>query len=533
MKLSRIWILAILACLPAAAQPVIKGVANAASFAVAGLPSSDIALGSMFVIFGTGLGPANLTQVSSYPLPTTQGLAGTTVNINTASFAGQTNAILIYTSATQIAAIVPSSLNFTGTVDLTVSYGGRTSNAFFVRLTNSSFGAFTVNQSGFGAAVAYNYNSGSDQPLNSIAAPATPGQLVTLWGTGLGPVKGAETQGPLPGQLNLPIQTYVGGKLAQLSYYGRSGCCSGIDQVVFAVPQGVAGCAVPVDVVINGVPSNTAVIAVSTDGSACSDALGTSSSDVQVGSNNGTARFANVTLTHNDGGNPTDSGSASFTSTPFVKYAAGLEGSPAPGSCIVISGSGSNPSFPPSPSTALDAGSAITVSGPGGAGGTMTKLKDGSYGGTLGPVQAGSYMVSGSGGADVGPFGVSMIVPGPITWTNRAAVTSITPGNSLTINWNASDSNSYVTIDGLALGNSAGGTVFGLFVCVEHAGVGTFSVPGYITAALPTGQGAVVLTQNGTPSRFGAQGIDQGFLAYATGSAVGPVPVGSPGGGKK
>ena len=33
---------------PALAQPVIRGVTNAASFAASGLPNGDIALGSMF-----------------------------------------------------------------------------------------------------------------------------------------------------------------------------------------------------------------------------------------------------------------------------------------------------------------------------------------------------------------------------------------------------------------------------------------------------------------------------------------------------
>jgi uncharacterized protein (TIGR03437 family) len=528
MKLSSVFIM-MLACLPAAAQPVITGVANAASFAVAGQPNANIALGSMFVIFGTGLGPATLTQVSSYPLPASQGLAGTSVNINTVSFAGQANAIMIYTSATQVAAIVPSSLNFTGTVVLTVTYNGRTSNSFFMHLTTSSFGAFTVNQSGLGAAVAQNYNSDSDQPLNNLAAPAQPGQVVTLWGTGLGPVKGAENQGPLPGQLSLSLQTYVGGQQAQLSYYGRSGCCSGVDQVVFTIPQGVAGCAVPVVVVINGIPSNTATIAVSPDGGACSDPLGTSSSDIQNGSANGTTRFANISLNHTDGGNPADSATAAFASTPFAKYAVSLGGAPVPGSCLLISGSG-NASFPPSPATALDAGTAIQVSGPGG-GGQLAKANDGSYAGVLGPIQAGSYTVSGSGGKDVGAFSASLTVPSPITWTNRTSLTSITPGNSFSVNWTGGDPNSFVGVEGVAVNQGTG--LFGIFVCISPASAGTFTVPGYITAGLPAGQGLVVTTQNGAPSRFTASGLDQGYLTYASGSGVGPIAVGSSGGGTK
>jgi uncharacterized protein (TIGR03437 family) len=311
------------------------------------------------------------------------------VHVNTVSSFGQADAIMIYTSATQVAAIVPSSLNFTGTVLLTVTYNGQTSNTFFMRLTSSTFGSFTVSQSGLGLAVAQNYNSASDEPYNSLATPARPGQLVILWGTGLGPVKGAENQGPLPGQLSLNLQTYVGGRQAQLSYYGRSGCCSGVDQVVFAVPPGVTGCAVPVDVVINGINSNTATIAVSSDGSPCSDPLGTSSSDIQTGVNSGAARFGNIELTHTDGGNPADTGGAAFTSTPFASYAASLGGLPAVGSCYIISGAG-KASFPPSPATALDAGAILQFSAPTGNA-QLTKLSNGGYGAVLPAMQAGTY----------------------------------------------------------------------------------------------------------------------------------------------
>jgi len=47
------------------AQPVIDGVLNAASYAVPGLPHSDIAQGSMFVVFGQQLGPAALQQANA------------------------------------------------------------------------------------------------------------------------------------------------------------------------------------------------------------------------------------------------------------------------------------------------------------------------------------------------------------------------------------------------------------------------------------------------------------------------------------
>jgi hypothetical protein len=54
------------------AQPVITGVLNAASYAVPGLPHSDIAQGSMFVVFGQDLAQGRLV-VATAPLAPNSG----------------------------------------------------------------------------------------------------------------------------------------------------------------------------------------------------------------------------------------------------------------------------------------------------------------------------------------------------------------------------------------------------------------------------------------------------------------------------
>src|SRR5580658_7000289 len=104
-----------------AAAPAITAVYNAASWIPVSLPNSGVAQGAIFTVTGTGLGPATLQQVQSYPLPTTQGLAGTTVQV---TVAGVTETcIMVYTVDTQVAAILPSATP-TGTGTLTVSYQG-------------------------------------------------------------------------------------------------------------------------------------------------------------------------------------------------------------------------------------------------------------------------------------------------------------------------------------------------------------------------------------------------------------------------
>jgi len=108
-----IW-LALCGCGPIWAQPVIAnlGVTNAASYAMLQAPGAGIAPGSIFVIFGTGLGPENLQLAPGYPLQTD--LAGTSVRI------GGSSGYMVYASATQTAAMAPSSLA-PGTYPLTNS----------------------------------------------------------------------------------------------------------------------------------------------------------------------------------------------------------------------------------------------------------------------------------------------------------------------------------------------------------------------------------------------------------------------------
>src|SRR5947207_3297285 len=115
-------VLIVALAMPAAAAPQIGAILNAASYALPGLPNSGIAPGSMFVVFGTGLGPAALQQASGFPLPAT--LGGTSMRV----IAGTTvvDAIMVYTSATQVAAILPSSAP-AGIGLLAVTYQGRTS----------------------------------------------------------------------------------------------------------------------------------------------------------------------------------------------------------------------------------------------------------------------------------------------------------------------------------------------------------------------------------------------------------------------
>ena len=103
------------------AAPTIAGVYNAASWVVPHQTNSGIAQGALFTVTGTGLGPATIQHANSYPLPTTGGLAGTTIQVRVNGVTK--NCIMIYSLNTQVAAILPSATPV-GTGTLTLSYQG-------------------------------------------------------------------------------------------------------------------------------------------------------------------------------------------------------------------------------------------------------------------------------------------------------------------------------------------------------------------------------------------------------------------------
>jgi uncharacterized protein (TIGR03437 family) len=160
-----------------------KSVLNAASYAAPGLPHGSIAQGSIFSIFGTSIGPSTPSPPLAFPLSTS--LGGVSIKV----FQGATsvNAYPIYVGAGQINAIMPSNAPL-GRASVQVTINGIPTNPAPVTVVNASFGIYTINSAGIGPGVLFNYVSSSNQPINAPGTSATPGQVMTLWGTGLGPV---------------------------------------------------------------------------------------------------------------------------------------------------------------------------------------------------------------------------------------------------------------------------------------------------------------------------------------------------------
>jgi uncharacterized protein (TIGR03437 family) len=241
------------------------GVMNALSFEREWAPNYGIARGSYFVVYGTNF--SSTPVYASLPLPTK--LGGVSINVTVNGTAAQ--ALIDFANSTQINAVLPSATPAgTGTITVTTSAG--TSAASPIQVVDSAFGLLTWNY-GSGAVKGYDASIDASNPYVlfgcSTCQAVNPGDVLELYGTGLGPVANDGT-----GVAVSPsAQVYIGGVPATVQYSGRSAYV-GEDQINVVVPAGVAGCYVDLAVVTGNFASNFGTLPVAPKGSrTCSDAV--------------------------------------------------------------------------------------------------------------------------------------------------------------------------------------------------------------------------------------------------------------------
>ena len=210
---------------PPPAKPVIRAVAQAATFNTASLSP-----GSVFTIFGTGLATPGLQvgtpQAGHFP----SWIGGTSVLV-----AGLP-APLLYVSDTQISGVVPQNISV-GIQSVTVNSPSFTSDSFSIRVVNTQPGLFTANSSGKGAAAALNQDGSVNGPSN----PTRAGSVVVLYGTGFGVTgpDGAVATG-IESVKSTVIAT-IADKIAQVLYAGAApGLIEGVTQINVQLPQGIS-----------------------------------------------------------------------------------------------------------------------------------------------------------------------------------------------------------------------------------------------------------------------------------------------------
>src|SRR5262249_51175114 len=159
-----------------------------------------------------------------FPLPTSIG--GTSIQV---TVGGTTvDAIMYYSLATQVAAILPSKTP-AGTGTLTVTYNGSATSTATVTPVANNTAVVTLNTTRPGDAVA---TLPATNTVVSTSNAPNPGEIVTLWATGLGAVSGDESQPAQQTDLtNVPLKVFIGGQPANVLFRGRNACCSGVDTI--------------------------------------------------------------------------------------------------------------------------------------------------------------------------------------------------------------------------------------------------------------------------------------------------------------
>ena len=517
--------------------PTVGGLVNNYSGIKPGLPNYGIAQGSIFSIYGTNFSAT--AEGATLPLQTKLNGASVSVTVNGTT----TNPLLYYVSSGQINAVLPSATPVgTGTITVTTSAG--TSAAFSIQVVKSAFGLLTTNY-GSGPAQGYdaNINPSNQYVLFGSSESANPGDILLLWGSGLGPVQGDATGVDITPH----AQVYIGGIAANVQYAGRSGY-TGLDQINVVVPSGLSGCYVSVAVVTGSYVSNFATLPVAASGRTCSDTITPLSASILNGiAQKGSYSVGFVEVSKSTtpgvggfGGGTTDSGSADFfkyTAINTDAYAGAFAFSSI-GSCNLWSYTGSQTAPSPFTYTSLNAGQDVNINGPNGliamplqtaAGFSFytTPSSDKSFI----PASGGSFTFdNGSGGPDVGAFTAQLQMASPLTWTNMNSISTVTRSAGVTVNWTGGDPSTYVTISGLSFGSLNGSTsnfVVGLFTCQAPTPADTFTVSPAVLLSLPPSTtiggfsiSSLSVSNFTKPVPFTATGLDAGWVEASVDNTI-------------
>ena len=520
----------------ALAQPVLRSVTpvlNSASYNGPELGNGGgIAQGSLFALFGSGMGdPNSYAQALTYPLQTN--LGGVSIDVTVGGTVTHAIMLNVYYGQ-QINAVLPSATPV-GTGTMTVTYAGVTSAPAPIVVVGNAFGIYSTNSQGTGQAAATDPSFNA----NSIIHTFHPGDPVILWGTGLGAVNWDETEPPpSTAYVNLPapVTVYVGNTTATPAasdYHGRSQY-AGLDQIVFTVPAGVEGCYVPVAVKAGAVISNFTTIAVSSSGDTCTDSpMGRGAIDRLAAGE--TVNFGWIRL--EGGAYSGDYSSATFNEfTPATAKLASYGASS--GYCMSVEGGSYNgPFLNDFTYPRLNAGTGYTVQGPTGTFAVGQSFLPGSYFQLLNPNGAArvlwaglKFTVASSGGADVGSIRTSDTMPILGSQITNVPDFSSRPRNSdLNITWNPAQfpyPTGVATLGGASVVATPAGSLvaYSQFECTVPVAAGQFTVPAVVLSTLvasgmtanghPTGY--MWLGQYDIPQAFTATGLDIGLISSAT-----------------
>ena len=212
------------------------GIVNSANFAPI---TNSVAPGEFVTLFVNN--PSSVTlQAQSLPLQTNLGGVQVTVNGRAAP--------IYFVSPTQISLIVPYATT-ESFATFQVSSNGTLSNQVTVYTTPTAPGIYTLTQNGVGPAAVLH----ADFSRVTQDNPATVGETLQLFVTGLGAVTPAVADGAAAGSsplslVNVDVAVFVDSQQAQVSFKGLAPGFVALYQVNFAVPAGVSSGQVYLDI---------------------------------------------------------------------------------------------------------------------------------------------------------------------------------------------------------------------------------------------------------------------------------------------
>jgi uncharacterized protein (TIGR03437 family) len=514
-----------------AGAPVLStgGIINATGY------QTTLAPDTVFVIFGSNMGPASLAAASAPNYPSA--LGGTSITFTPASGGSPITAKMVYSSAGQVAGLLPSSIT-PGNYSVQLTYNNQTSAPQTVTVAARSFGIATSNSAGTGAAQATigNVNGGvslvrmtsgslSFSGLTWTLTPAHPGDTLVLWGTGGGADAANDTGGSSGDQTAAGKFTVsVDGTQITPLYAGTSSGYPGLWQINFTLPTSITpDCFASVQVSAGGQLSNNVTIAIAAAGqTSCSSQV--SSATLSKLDSGGSIVMAGMVIgrsTYPTGATETVGGVFNrYTAAEFLLPYSG----PKVDKCFVLDETyPANGKEPSAADAQLDAGT-VKISGPGlsstvavFAGLTGPAYSSTLPNGTL--VDGGTYTMTGAGGTQVGPFTASTTMPTGFSWTNSGSLTAVHRAQPLTVNWTGTGFDQVIVhIQGVVLTTATTHNV--VISCAVPASPGTYTVPAAALGYLPA-VSTVSVSLTASPSDGGITSAESSTAATLTPSLVG------------
>jgi uncharacterized protein (TIGR03437 family) len=503
---------------------------------------SKLAPGAVFVVFGSGMGPASLTS-GSPDYPTT--VAGTSITFTPSGGGSAVNARIVYTLSGQVAALLPSSAA-PGTYAMRVTYNGISSAPQNVTVVARAFGIATANSAGTGTAQATigNVNGGlsltrfTTGSLNFSGytwtlTPGHPGDTLVLWGTGGGadPANDAGgTSGDQTAAGNFAV--LVNGRQITPLYAGASQGFPGLWQINFTLPSDVTpDCFASLQVSAGGELSNLVTVPIAPPGQGyCSDPRLTQSALAQLDAGGtvtlGGAAVSKITVSSGQTTISSEISTANIAMYTAAEWAA-LNASIKIGACVLndrtATATAKNPA---APDGYLDMGSRLPLAGPGVATGAALGIATSNPGpiysltlanGTV--VGGGKYTITGNGGTGAGPFNASVTLPSSFTVANWDSLNSIDRSKPLTLNWTSTGADTVFIIASTSavVGKDASNTNIihtAAFTCEVPAAPGSYTIPTSMLWYLLPGSGGLTL-EAGNFQTFNVPLVSGGSVDYS------------------